>query len=290
MPRPYFVLTRMVVLAISVSSFLGCGVRLKNDFHSLSSLRVLSLRADTPELGVGETATLTPFVSDVDGSGRELFFEVSACSELKGEQSKRPDCVAASDRVVISSETLITELTAPNYTGQATPVAVSIPTDLLDQYTDVEKLNGVEYRIDYRIYARDQTSVRAVKHLVVSNRSVKNQNPVLSSVESDTGALVTFPAAATTLIAKIDESSGETYQVMVAKQVDRGVELSLVDQVETLDVSWFISDGTLELGKTLSGDNNIWYPPITAPTKHQAILIGVLRDGRGGESLFSTAF
>ncbi len=270
---------RLIALAPLV--FLaGCTSNSLPQYFNLGELRVVALEADHPEVDPGATLTLTPLLSDLNGAGRALTYSAVACADPGLSLGALPTCDGRPDRVVIVENAAVTGITAPEYTGAAPAVPVTVPAALLQSRGPVERFNGVFYLVFYTVTPASGTPVTAVKRIVVSSKAAKNANPGFtgaSPILADGAPLTTLPKAGVTLSVGVDPSAFEPYTL----QFPDGTAQSTT---ETVSVSWFISDGDIDKQKTAAAETNAWTPPPTAPVSRKVTIIAVLRDGRGGEA------
>lgn len=271
---------RAPLLFLILSAWLlGCGSRGFRDYNQLGNLRILSLKADLPEADPGAAVVITPLVSDYSGLGRALTYSVETCSDAAAAAltQRRPDCVGASDRAVVTTDAALTGLSAPNYTGSAPTISITLPTTLLDGLSPAFQFNGVKFRVVYTVTASDGTQEVGVKALIASNRPTKNSNPSLTAIFADDAALSSLPTSEVTLTPQLSSGSTESYTALSSSS-------TLITSTETLTTSWFISHGSADGFRTTATESSKWTPPTSAPSGQNTLVIGVTRDGRGGES------
>ena len=61
--------------------------------------------------------TLTPLISDLNGSGRALTYTIRTCTDFGIDLGATPSCDSRPDLVVVANNQPLTGLTAPTYTG-----------------------------------------------------------------------------------------------------------------------------------------------------------------------------
>lgn len=254
-------------------------------YSTLEKLRVLALVVDTPEIqspGAGTTnVSLTPYLSDIGGSGN-VDLTVQSCLDPGVAAGSEPSCSGA----LYASPPQTVSVTAP--AGQAAgifgspertgapssggiTVGLQIPANLLLAFPTVLQHNGVPYLITVTAQRGSQT-VRSFRRVLISTKSA-NLNPTLTDILVNGSSLTTLPTGEPLL--SFSASTPETYQSMASSG-------ALVSETEAFVLTWFISDGEMENSRILEGQNTIWKTPGGAPSQRQVVVVGVLRDGRGG--------
>ncbi len=264
----------MKIFITLLSVFLcTCSKNKLPEYNHIDSMRIFAMKADFPERQPGQTATITPVISDIKGNGRPLTFTASACLDPGIAYGHDPECNGALHAQTLASGA-VTGLSSPNYTGAVNTVAVTIPADILAGKSTIEQLIGVTYIVVYRIASADGTSVTAVKRIKASLNPTPNNNPTLSSILADNSTLSSLPSTHVTFTPNYTGSSEETYQTVTN-------DGTIGSKTESLITSWFVSEGALDYLRTTGRDGNgytINYRPSSA-----VVIMGVLRDDRGGE-------
>jgi len=268
---------RALFAGLALVVFCSCNTARLGQYEIIGDLRVLAIKTEPPEVSPGDTVTVTPLVSDINAS-RPLRFSVEACVDPGILNGATPTCEDRPDHTVIVQDAELTGLAAPEYTGAATSFSVTVPSTILDNRSASEKNNGVAYLIFYRVRAADGTVLlTSYKSIWASTRAVKNTSPVLSQILVDGAAAGTLPTAKVKLSAKFTGNPTESYVTL-----DRaGVEKTREENIVT---SWYISEGTLEDPRSYLEEAVEWTPPTAALPDRRTVLVGVTRDGRGGES------
>jgi len=279
--------TMLLFLSVSLNLCVSTSCSSNNfpKYEQLGGLRVLGLRADLAsasgqaEFSPGDSVVLTPYISDFGGAGRQLTYTASGCVDPGIGLGVTPSCAGVPGVTVLGSGNVI--LTgAVSYTGQANTIAVQIPSTIFTNQSAAAQYNGVNYIVTYQITAPDGTSVASFKRLPVSVSSkIKNQNPVLNSILANGAPLSTLPAGVVTLGAGYTAASIESYSIM-------NPDTTLQPEVEQLLTTFFVTDGTLDIGRVINDEIANYTPPGSAPTDHSAIVVEMVRDGRGGEAFF----
>lgn len=273
-----------------ITSF-GCSDSDLPDYYRLDRLRVLALIADQPETSPGGSVSITPVVSDLFGGGRALTYSAESCLDPGVGFGATPTCENSSSRVVIASGSTLSGLSAPNYTGTVTSVlSIALPQSavIFAGRTADEQINGVPYLVTFTVQgvssSGETDQVRAFRRILVSTRTIKNQNPSFNTgneILASGAPLLSFPSSETEVQGGVSTGSSESYQ-----ESQDGITSSLQ---ESLTLTWFVSDGSVSKTRTESDGTTRLRPPSTAPSGRNYLIGVVLRDGRGGASFFSLA-
>lgn len=271
------------VFALSSVLLNGCADDDLPKYVELGGLRVLAIKVDNgsgyAEVSPGDAVTLTPYVSDYQGGTRTLSYEAKACVDSGVAVGVEPSCEGVTGAVSVASGAVT--ITGTERTGSGTTFSVTVPSTLLDSRSAVDQYNGVNYLVTYKLTASDGATVQSFKRIPVSSagKTTKNQNPSLTGISTESGALTAMPSGDAQVRATYSGSSIENYDVKKS-------DLSLESKTEELLVTWFITDGSLQTYRSLNDASVKYTPPTSAPTDHTAIIVGVMRDGRGGVSFF----
>lgn len=274
--------------------FSGCSAENFPEFTKLEKLRILALSVDTPELqnpaaGVNNIS-LSPYISDVGGSGT-VRLEIQSCLDPGASLGQTPSCSGALYASSVQSVTVTAPggqadgtFGSPERTGipstGAITVGLTIPPSLLLAYASAIQFNGVAYLITVTATAGSQ-SVRAFRRVLISNKP-PNTNPTISAFFQNGNPLTSLPTRDTELSFSI-VGSPENYNFLS----DEG---NLISRTETMEVTWFVSDGSIANPRTTIGQSTIWNVPGGAPSGRKVVLVGVLRDGRGGMNVLTKTF
>lgn len=260
-------------------------------YASLDGLRILALKIDQPEItynaGVDSYAVaLTPLISDFGGSGN-VEITLQACLDPGVVVGVQADC---SEAAVASSVTtlIVTPAVgaAADIFGEGTrtgipssgPVNLTVPfpRTLWSKFSSAVQFNGVPCVVVVKAKTSDGVQqTTAFRRVLISSKNTPNANPVISDLKANGNSLGALPSGQTSLTFDLG-ASAETYSF----QKSSGETLSLN---ETLELSWFTTDGEIKFSRSRSGERTNWTPPSSAPAGgRKVILVGVLRDGRGG--------
>lgn len=278
-----------ILLSLFVITQLGCSEDKLPKYVELNSLRVLALVVDTPEVAPGATVTLTPAVSDINGSGG-LMFTAEACVDPGVYFGVEPACTATMTgyQSLGVNVPLTTPTVANNYTGAANSFTVTVPSSstIFANKNTRDQYNGVAYLVTYTLDSGDGRRVKSFRRISVVNTALRptlNSNPTVADILSNGTSLTTYPAGQTVTLSAQISSTPEIYSVM-------NTEGGLKSITETHQTTWFISDGSLKYYRTLSTDGNEYAAVATAPSTRKAFIISVTRDGRGGMAVVTKAF
>jgi hypothetical protein len=273
-----------LILAVS-----GCGGSNLPDYNLLASLRVLALQADKPEAHPGDTVTITPYASDINGGGRALTFSAEACLDPGTAYGATPSCLGNPTRVVLNTQSAAAALPG-QATGATTTIAVSIPATLLTGQSTQNIYNGVSYLFLYQLFGGSET-VTAFKHILVvdPSKATLNSNPDSAGAldilfnGAASATVVTLPSGDQSLSLQYPAGAIEAYQL---KKSDG----SFQSLTESLTTTWFVTDGSENHYRSINSGTTTWTPPGGEPTSRKVVLAAVIRDGRGGVSFLKKEF
>ena len=277
-----------LVFAIILSS---CSKNNLPEYISLGDLRILTMIVDTPEINPGTAVNITPVISDLNGGGRSLNYNIYGCVDPGTGVGAAASC-AHPDAATVSSGTIPAATSAAStYTGSVASFAIpaSVTTSILLGRSAAQQYNGVAYLVFYELSVPGTaTSVTAFVRIVVTTalKTTKNTNPVIQSIDMNdnaVGATTALPVGATNFRATSPDGSSETYFV----QQKDGSQTSTQEQLIT---TWFISLGSFDFYRTLGNGENSWSPPASLPVGHGVVILAVTRDGRGGAAFQKVEF
>ncbi len=283
----------LTVKSTLLISLAGCGADDLPDYTRLGGLRILALRADTPEVNPGATVQVTAVVSDLPNSGsageRNLTFAAEGCIDPGVGLGASPSCAGRPDRVSLGAGA-IPGLGSPSntFTGEAPALSVVIPPAILAGRSPQAQYNGVAYLVFYTVTATDPSTgatsqLTSFRRILASTRAVKNSNPVLNDVLAGNQGFqayltgLSFGAGPISLVPALGSGSSESY----TEKLEDGSDLP---RQETLTTTWFLSDGDMKRFRTDADAPNTWTPPASKPSRPGLVFLVVTRDGRGGEA------
>lgn len=275
-------------------NLLACDKDTFPKYSSLGGLRILALTVNTPEVQNPAAGTvnisLDPYLSDLNGTGN-ITLEIQSCLDSGVNLGALPDCSNGLSASTLQTETITApagqaagvfgdpERTGTPSTGAIT-VGLAVPAGLLASFSSVSQFNGVAYIITVKA-TRGSESVKSFRRILFSTKT-PNANPSIADLFSEGATLTSLPTKAVPL-SFTATGSAESFQRLLT-------DGSTVNETETFETTWFVSDGTIESARTLLGETSAWSPPSSAPVGRSTLVIGVLRDGRGGVNVMTKKF
>lgn len=260
-------------LAILISSCENADFK---EFSALGDLRIVGVEASTPEIDGTNTGsvsiTLTPFLSDIKAAGRVINVNVVSCLDATFAQTGLLSCTAPTTEAYPNSNTFDTAtLAASSYTGPMSSLTITInnPASLISSFSAQLRYNGIPFYVLFTLTSGSD-QLNFVKRLKITDRGVLNQNPVIDNVSLGGSPISTAPSSSGSLALTFTASgSPESFQEYTS-------DGSLVTETESYLISWFSSAGKVKPARVLTTQTS----QLTTTT--QAVLIGVVRDRRGG--------
>jgi hypothetical protein len=254
----------------------------------LGGLRILAIRADlgsqfngTAEFSPGDSVVVTPYVSYY-GVTNAVSYLATGCIDPGVNYGATPSCTDVPGATSLGAGA-ITLTGGVSNTGQGNSFNVAIPATMLVGRSSTDQYNGINYLVVYTLTAVDGSKVSSFKRLPVSIASkAKNQNPVLSNLTANGTALTSMPAGDANVGANYSPASRETFSQMRS-------DGSLTSSVEDLTTTYFITDGSLKFFRTINEQTSVYTPPSPVPTDHSPLIVGVVRDPRGGVAVKTQA-
>jgi hypothetical protein len=267
-------ITATVLISLAMAS---CTDSELPEYSKVEGLRVLALVPSVPEAAPGDSLTITPLVSDINGNGRVLKYNADVCIDPGVAYGATPQCENTTFSQNLVSNQGITGLSGPEYTGNVTTVSVTIPVDtiIFAARSEAEKFNGIPYIFSYEIFSETGDSVKAFKRILVTNRTSLNKNPIIKEIRGDSGVLSRFPSNGTSLIPTLGSGSFQSYNV---RDEDGNIE----NRSEVMTTTWFVSEGRVKKYRTQDAEENRYEAPGDKKSDKKLVLIAVTRDGRGG--------
>jgi hypothetical protein len=266
-----------LILILASIFLLSCQPDNLPKYVELGNLRILEIQVDTPEVNPGSTVTLTPYLSDMNSVGA-LTFSWQACVDPGISFGAEATCEGNTTATAVTTGT-VTGLNAGNtYTAAVGTLSVTVPATILSLASTAAKYNGVAYLVIYKVTNTNGYSVTAVKRILATDpsKTTKNSNPVITQVLGDGAALGTMTAGQKSYLSMSSPAaSQENYSVLNS-------DGSTTSATETLQTTWFYSDGSSQFYRTLGADTNLFSAPDPYPTTRSSFIVAVLRDSRGG--------
>ena len=210
----------------------------------LDRLRVLAIQVNTPEVNdSGTNVTVTPYLSDTKGEGRQIQVEVIGCSEPKISSGALPNCDEQEDRTEITQYTYDPStasgtdvLASPDYTGSVTSFSFTMPSNFLESKTSLEQVNGAYYMLEINLSTSSE-SLSTIKRVLVSPRTVLNSNPTINglSFANEEFTATSYPEEGAFAVTMSDDSA-QTYSTTTSD----GETLNLT---ESIAISYYSSRG-----------------------------------------------
>jgi hypothetical protein len=276
-------------VVLSLLSMLSCSNDNFPKYVALGGLRILAIVASdntAPNAGKaegspGDVFTLTPYLSDVNSAG-VLNYTAFGCVDPGVSNGAEATCANDPAAVNLGSGTVTGLSTANVYTGATAGISVSIPSTILSGRSNIDSYNGVNYLVTYAVTNSLGQTVKSFKRIPISDPTTgksKNSNPGISRILANGATLTTLSGGAVVdLSTEFTAGSNETYSYMTTS----GGQSS---NTETLQSTWFYTDGEVKYYRTTSTDSTTYTAPDSFPTSRGALIVTVLRDGRGGEAV-----
>ena len=226
--------------------------------QKLQGLRVLGIHAASPEIGVGESTSMTPIMSYVDlPDSVNLTHEAVVCADPGVSYGAEASCDGNPLKVQVLAPTPVTLTTTSKTQAIANAFSVSAPADYLDDLTDAQKQVGRSLLVVYKVSSSLGNSVKVVSRVLVSARAEKISNPTLTAIQgSDGQSLTALP------------TNGSTLKAIAS--TPKGGEVV---------VSWYVSDGNFKVARTLN-ENSTTFELGTRSTI-PFVLVAVVRNQDG---------
>ena len=308
--------------ALLLFSLSACSPETMPRYATVQGLRVLGLglsgagsEAETSFNGAAfnpSSLQVTPVLSDLYGEGRALSFNLYYCLDPGVGLGAPPTCEGNATRVDVSQNANVGPsgtFVSPEFTGTPAlglsidlsampPATLALYSGRFASLTPVQRFNGIAILVFFELFptASPADKITTFKRLFISEGRTLNQNPGtgLSIALEDGAPLVSFPTVETFLKAEVPASNLETY----AAQDSSGNAQTLTESIE---VAWFLTgpadiecsndkdcttDGYLALSRTSPSELNRFTPPkVPTPVGRERVLIGIVKDNRGGSSV-----
>jgi hypothetical protein len=256
----------------------SCNSSSLKTYSQLGDLRILAVvvkdtNGSTSEGSPGDTFTVNPYISDIVSTGA-ITFSIVGCVDPGVSYGASPTCAGSSSLTTYT----LSSVTAP-YTDFAGTFTVTIPSAILSGQSTATQYNGYNYILLITATNTNGTSVTSLKRITVSTKSTKNNNPSISSITSSGATLGALSTGSVVSLAYVaGAGSAESYQY-------ENSDGSFTSYTETLQATWFATDGSLQYTRTNDGGTTQFTAPSSYPTSRSSVIVTVLRDGRGGEAV-----
>jgi hypothetical protein len=225
--------------------------------HVIDELRVLAVRAEPPEAGVGEPVHLEALVASPHGGPVEV--HMWQCAARGG---MRQGCETFDDSLDLGPGTTADMVVSEDWRAR------------------LDRAGGLAVQLVLTVVAEYEDEVaRAIKRIVVSDEERKNENPVLEALlledeETEVRGFVVAPGAAVHLHPIVGEGSVEAYDKI-------RLDGTRSPATETLFLSHYYGCGSVANLRS-GGPENLgatWRAP-SEPGR--CSIYAILRDDRGG--------
>lgn len=270
----------LAVVAVSASVLAGCGGDFVHSFNRVDELRLLAARAEPPEVGSGETTTVTALVVSPLGALAPIQWVACALAPVPGQGPVNVRC-------------LDDNLASPWFIAGASgnPWQLTLGADRaarIEAVLDAPDVTG-GYYLPLRAIVKDDAGGRvdATYRLRYAREpGPRNANPGIAAVEINEGGSwspleESAPRAVSagsrvTLRARTSPGSAEHYTARLADGSTREAD-------ELPNVTWFTSAGDFDRSTTPdAGENQLLLESHLPATGSAIDLWVVVRDERGG--------
>ena len=266
---------KKILLAFIPFCLISCGGKKLADVETLGTFRVLAIQTSTPELTqtTGLSVTAKPFVSDISSGGRTVSGLVEGCVDPGVSSGAVVTCDGNPTRVFSAYSVDTSGLTMQTGWGGLSS-SLAIPDAIFAGRSAREKFNGVPFLIIFSFDVDGATS-KYFRRVLITNRTTLNANPSLTALKLNGGA-IGKPKNGDYLNATY--SGVETYDYMRADGLTES-------RTEKLMMAWYVNSGTFDMPKATAAES-VQYK--TDPPSGQMLIIGILRDERGGVDVVQT--
>ncbi|MFZ3229312.1 MAG: hypothetical protein WA160_03830 [Pseudobdellovibrio sp.] len=272
---------------LSLFLIVSCSKNDLPDFNKLETIRIIAFQVSAPEVNPGATVSVTPLISDITATS--LNYTAQTCLDAGISVGAEPTCENNPTKQVIVAQTALTlPGSAENWTGLANSFSVTVPSTaiIFAGKTAVEQYNGVSFIIEYFLTNNLGSTTKSIKRIIVSDpaKVIKNSNPNLSQIYADGLIMTTLTLnSKISLSTDLSAASAETYTTFLSDGTS-------VAKVESLAVTWFITDGKTKYYRSEGLGSNEYTTANEAPAGRSAYVIAVARDDRGGISIVKKKF
>lgn len=248
----------------------SCGAKKLSDVETLGGFRVLAIQTQTPELtqSAGLTVTARPYISDISSGGRSVTGIVEGCIDPGVGSGAQATCTDNPSRVFANYSVDTSTLPTMKSGWGSYSSALAIPDTIFSGKSSKDKFNGVAYLIIFT-FTVDGTTYKSFRRIMVTNKTALNTNPTLTSLNLNGGSMAK-PKNGDFLSATY--SGAETYDYIRSDGVTE-------NRTEKLSIAWYVSAGVFDM-PTATAAESVQYK--SDPPTGQLLIIGVLRDDRGG--------
>lgn len=282
---------KIIVLILISLLMLSCDENNFPKVYLLDQLRIIGVTVDTPEItdpGAPVAINVTPIIADYNGAGRTLTLTIVGCIDPGIGVGADPSCENSLDRTVLSPAAAIPMAggsgfyDTPNFIGPVnTAYNISIPTGTLALRSSIDQFNGVAYILEL-IVTTGSEEIRTFKRIIISTKTA-NQNPPTPSIEVNGAAAATLPSGEATISLSIAGTISESYGFKNSAGITETIN-------EETSLAWFVTGGEIDYDKLDPTDSAKWKAPSSAPLGQNVVILGLVRDNRGGLSFVKHEF
>lgn len=247
---------RRAAAMLSLLACAGCEPTFDNA-HVVDELRVLAVRADPPEVAIGDAVTLEVLVASPGGAPVRVRTWQCAARGGMGQ-----GCETFDDSIDL---------------GEGTTADLVIGDDWRAR---LDRTGGLPVHQVITVVAEHGAEIsRAIKRVVISDEPVRNVNPVLEALlledeEAETRPFVVGPGASVHLHPIVGEGSVETYEKI-------RLDGERVPAVETLFLSHYYGCGSVSNLRS-GGPEDLGATWVAPDEPGRCPIYAILRDDRGG--------
>ena len=265
---------KKLLLSLSVILILSaCSEEPLDEYSVLDSLRILDIQVNTPEVNQLDALvnfTATPIVSDVGGS-QTLSVKMNICLDPGIDYGKDATC----DGSLVVDATESAPVTQRTGALTSRSLSYTMLSSVFSQFSDSIQYNGVPVIITLELSNGTQT-VKSFKRVLFTTKTTLNSNPSISQFLVDGQVWSALPTSEVELSAQTSTAEDYTYQTS---------DGDILNSTENLQVTWFVTGQELSRSRTLEGEATKWKPGASP-----GVLVGIVRDGRGGSSMLLQSF
>ncbi len=240
----------------------------------------------------GDTIKVRPYLSWVNGGGATVTWSMVACRDPGIAFGANATCTGAPDRVVVMTQTtpVVIGDSTNAWTDFMPEIPVTIPADFFTNagfgVTNAStQYNGASYLIFLSVYGPLGDTDSTMSQVVVTTRTGADLavNPSFDNIQQADGtALTTYPGAKVSLKA--------VYSGVTPTYPARDGSGNPVTSDNGSLINWYFSDGTLSANTTDQTVTTTDWTPSSKPSSRASVIVGILRDSRGGVSVKRIAF
>ncbi len=251
----------------------SCGDDTFRKVEQLDRFRILGIQASSPEVAPGGSSTLSLLIYD-PAPRVNINGTVTTCIDPGISLGAPVSCAHDSTATPIVFNLNTSTFSGNQGLGTNTTGAITVPAAIFTGRSTRERFNGVSYLAIFE-FDVDGATVKAFKRITATNRGSFNTNPTNPTLSLNGGA-ITGPLQKGDRLS-LTTSSPQSFDFI-------NVDGSTETRIEELQVAWFATK--LELIGSKTGVNESAKIE-TDPPGSPYLILGIVRDGRGGLSFTS---